>query len=94
VEARDEEPVSDTAIPSMTRSSTARRVDIDAPGCRNDRRVRVSRVASGDALTEEPGVTPTATAQEVEVVMDSFQQPRPSTLEWPATATVTKVNTK
>jgi hypothetical protein len=39
-------------------------------------------------------VTPTAKAQEVEVVMDLFLQPRPRTLQWPANATVTKVNTE
>lgn len=93
MEARDEGPVSDTAIPSMTRSSAADRststlLGVERPrGSCQPRRI-------GDALTEVPGGTPTAKAQEVEVVLDLFQQPRPSTLDRPAAATVTKVNTE
>jgi hypothetical protein len=79
--------------PSMTCSSTARWVDPGAPECWVTQG-RVSRVAHAVTRSRRCLVgTPTTTAQEVEVEMDSFQQPRPSALQWPAAATATKVNT-
>jgi hypothetical protein len=51
VEARDEEPVSDTAIPSMINSSSARRVSIDALGCRMPPGFVSAASINGDAFT-------------------------------------------